>query len=195
MSRIHPQEHFLAGHSNSHVAPLQAPLHVMRNSFNRLACSEAEQAGGYPQAHSSGPSSFPPSGLSPRGQEHHRGFTAPNHKFGAVNPRVSPASKQPLMPISSSTLSSLPPSVAAFYASEQRQQQHHQQQAMGPGSALNRHLNGIKYSHRQQLAQQQAQQLGGNPSPSADSNLAHYLQARRGSSAGELLLLTGAGRV
>ena len=195
MSRIDPQEHYLAGHSNLHMAPLQAPLHVMRNSFNRLARSEAEQAGGYPQAQPSGPSSFPPSCISPRGQEHHRGLTAPKHKFGAVNPRVGPASKQPLMPISSSTLSSLPPSVAAFYESEQRQQQHHQQHAVGPGSALNRHLNGIKFSHRQQLAQQQAQQHGRNPSPSADSNLARYLQANGGSAAGELLLLTGAGRV
>ena len=168
------------------MAALQAPLHVMRNSFNRLAPSEAEQAGGYPQAHPSGPSSFPPSGLSLHGQDRHRGFTAPNYKFGAVNPRVGPASNQPLMPISSSTLSSLPPSVAAFYESEQRQQ-HHQQHAMGPGSALNRHLNGIKYSHRQQLARQQAQQHGGNPSPSADSNLAHYLQANGGSAAGELI--------
>ena len=164
-------------------APLQAQLHVMRNSFNRLSCPEAEQAGGYPHPHPSRPSSFPPPGLSPHGQEHHRGSTAPNHvEFGAI----PHGGKQPLMPISSSTLSSLPPSVAAFYESEQRKQQHHQQQqAMGPASALNRHINGIKYSHRQ-LARQHAQQRGGN----LDSNLAHYLQAHRGPGAGEHLLLT-----
>ena len=171
----------MAAHSNLHMAPLQAPLHVMRNSFNRLARSEAEQAGGYPQAHPLGPSSFPPSGLSLHEQDRHRGLTAPNHKLGAVHPRAGPASSQPLMPISSSTLSSLPPSVAAFYESEQRQQ-HHQQHAVGSASALNPHLNGIKYSHRQQ-----AQQHGRNPSPSMDSNLVHYLQANGGSAAGEPL--------
>lgn len=184
MSRTDAQEHC----SNLHMAPLQAPLHVMRNSFNRLARSEAEQAGGYPKAHPLGPSSFPPSGPPLHGQEHHRGFMAPNHKFGAVNPCAGPVSNQPLMPISSSTLSSLPPSVAAFYESEQRQQ-HHQQHVMGPGSALNRHLNGVKYSHQQQLARQQAQQHGRNHGSSADSNLAHYLQVNGSSAAGGLRLL------
>lgn len=187
MSGVDPQEHILAGNLNLPRAPLQAQLHVMRNSFNRLSRPEAEQAGGYPQAHPLGPSSFPLSGLSPRGQEHHRGFMAPNHvEFGAI-PR---GGNKPLMPISSSTLSSLPPSVAAFYESQQQKQHHQQQQhAMGPASALNRHINGIKYSHRQQLARQHAQQHGANSGPSADSNLAHYLQANRGPAAGQLLLL------
>lgn len=184
MSRIDPQDHFLAGNSNLHRAPLQAQLHVMRNSFNR-GRPEAEQAG-YPQAHPSGPSSFPPSGLT-HGQEHHRGFAAPNHEFGAV-PRVASASKQPVMPISSSTLSSLPPSVAAFYELEQRQQQ---QQMTGRGSAINRHLNGVKYSHRQQISWQSAQQPGQTFTPSTDANLAHYLQTSGRSAAGELSLPTG----
>ena len=177
MQRMDPQEHPLGGHANPPRAPLQAqlqcPAAVMQNSFNRLSHGEAKQAGfarasrqeaeqaGYPQAP---PSSFPPSGTSLHGQDYHRGFPVSSQDFGAKFQQ-----QQSSAPISSAALSSLPPSVAAFYESEQRQQQHQQRQMTGKGSALNHHLNGLKYNHRQQMSRQIAQQQVGSSAPDANA--------------------------
>ena len=106
--------------------PIQAELHVMRSGFNRVPRPNIADQPHLP-TYSSAPvtASFPLGGL-----EHHRRLLAPKQEAGI--PRVgSVNSMQPSL-ISSSTRSSLPPSVASWL--EQDQQQRQQLQGRGqPG--------------------------------------------------------------
>ena len=108
--------------------PIQAELHVMRSGFNRVPRPNIADQPHLP-TYSSAPvtASFPLGGL-----EHHRRLLAPKQEAGI--PRVgSVNSMQPSL-ISSSTRSSLPPSVASWL--EQDQQQRQQLQGYGFGREL-----------------------------------------------------------
>ena len=149
--------------------PLQAQLHVMRNSFNRVTRPESENSSFPPNHPAAASSSFMPSGFPPQGQDHHRGFVLPNQDSG--NPRVGSARNfqhRPLVPISSSTLSSLPQSVAAYYEHEQRQ--HQQPQASSQEVGLSH--SGLSFTH--QLPQHVAQHHSTAPMPQTDPSLGQY---------------------
>lgn len=96
--------------------PIQAQLHVMRNSFNRVSRPTMPDQPHLP-AYSSAPvaASFPLGGL-----EHHRRLLAPKQEAGI--PHVASVSSMQPLPISSSTRSSLPPSVASWLEQDQQQQ-------------------------------------------------------------------------
>ena len=115
------QELFAAQNPNL-PRPIQAQLHVMRAGFNRVSRPNMPD-----QPHL--PAYSPPpitTGFPPAASEHHRGLLAPNHEPDI--PRVASAnSLQPSL-ISSSTRSSLPPSVASWL-----EQDHQQQRQQLPG--------------------------------------------------------------
>jgi len=99
------------------IRPIQAQLHVMRNSFNRVSRPNMPDQPHLP-TYSSAPvtASFPLGGL-----EHHRQLLAPKQEAGI--PRVASVSSMQPSPISSSTRSSLPPSVASWLEQDQQQRQ------------------------------------------------------------------------
>ena len=144
----------------------------MRSSFNRVNRPESENAG-FPPGHPAASSSFMPSGFPPQGHDHHRGFVTPNQDSGISGVGFAGNFQhRPLVPISSSTLSSLPPSVAAYYEHEQRQHQQHQQQVSGQGAGLSH--PGVNFSHQQQLPQHLSQRHSTAQVPSADPSLGQY---------------------
>ena len=110
------QELFAAQNPNL-PRPIQAQLHVMRNSFNRVSRPNMADQPHLP-AYSSAPvaASFPLGGL-----EHHRRLLAPKQEAGT--PRVASVNSLQPSPISSSTRSSLPPSVASWLEQDQQQRQ------------------------------------------------------------------------
>lgn len=118
LPRVSSQEHLFAGHHSNLPRPIQAQLHVMRDSFNRVARPNMRDQ---PQLPPYASGSIPANSTSfpPNGYEHLRGVTAPDVGASATG---SANSLLPL-PISSSTKSSLPPSVASWLEQEQQRQQ------------------------------------------------------------------------
>ncbi|DBA73522.1 TPA: hypothetical protein ACH3X1_011544 [Trebouxia sp. C0004] len=110
------QELFAAQNPNL-PRPIQAQLHVMRNSFNRVSRPNMADQLHLP-SYSSAPvtASFPLGGL-----EHHRRLLAPKQEAGI--PRVASVNSMQPSPISSCTRSSLPPSVASWLEQDQQQRQ------------------------------------------------------------------------
>ncbi|KAL0043616.1 hypothetical protein WJX79_009963 [Trebouxia sp. C0005] len=110
-------QELLAAQNPNLPRPIQAQLHVMRNSFNRVSRPNMADQPHLP-AYSSAPvtASFPLGGL-----EHHRRLLAPRQETGI--PRVASVNSMQPSPINSSTRSSLPPSVASWLEQDQQQQQ------------------------------------------------------------------------
>ena len=98
------------------IRPIQAQLHVMRNSFNRVSRPNMPDQPHLPTYSAPLTASFPLGGL-----EHHRQLLAPKQEAGI--PRVASVSSMQPSPISSSTRSSLPPSVASWLEQDQQQRQ------------------------------------------------------------------------
>ncbi len=110
-------QELLAAQNPNLPRPIQAQLHVMRNSFNRVSRPNMADQPHLP-TYSSAPvtASFPLGGL-----EHHRRLLAPKQEAGI--PCVASVNSMQPSPISSSTRSSLPPSVASWLEQDQQQRQ------------------------------------------------------------------------
>lgn len=104
---------------------MKAQLHVMQNSFNRLA---RPHMGEHPQLAAS-------TSFLPDRQEQLQSFLAPNGH--AMAPAQSSHGSSPHMPITSSTRSSLPPSVASWLEQEQQHQRQQQQLPVGCYPGIN----------------------------------------------------------
>ncbi len=165
LPRISSQEHLFAGQNPNLPRPIQAQLHVMRDSFNRIArphMADQSQLPAFSLAATS--ASFPPPGFLPAGHEHQRGLLAPKQDAAHSLQHQLP------LPISSSTRSSLPPSVASWLEQDQQRRQ----QLQGRSQVGISQQMGLNMG----FAQQQLSQGHSNASlPGHDQDYARHLQA------------------